>query len=286
MKTNALFALFAAALLAGCVGGTTKNSVPVAIYDFGVPAQPLVADERWSAFALEVRSPPWFEALNIDYRLNYEDPLKQREYTASRWAGAPATLLGQRLRQQLGMQSPSSNALAECVLRVEVQEFSQVFDAPQQSRALVQGNASLVDAKRRLLAWRRIALERPAVSPDAHGGVIARDGRGGLALLEARQNLNRRLSDLERERFGWTHAQAAAAMALEAEERTRPVILERAGEHARAARERGRRDALVRERAHRGIRDPDLDRVAPHRVVSGKPPRHEHGISRRARARR
>ena len=34
-----------------------------------------------------------------------------------------------------------------------------------------------------------------------------------LELLEARQNLNRRLSDLERERFGWTHAQAAAAMA-------------------------------------------------------------------------
>jgi len=34
-----------------------------------------------------------------------------------------------------------------------------------------------------------------------------------LALLEARQTLGRRLSDLERERFGWTHAQAAAQMA-------------------------------------------------------------------------
>jgi HD-like signal output (HDOD) protein len=34
-----------------------------------------------------------------------------------------------------------------------------------------------------------------------------------LELLEARQSLGRRLSDLERERFGWTHAQAAAAMA-------------------------------------------------------------------------
>jgi HD-like signal output (HDOD) protein len=34
-----------------------------------------------------------------------------------------------------------------------------------------------------------------------------------LELLEARQALGRRLSDLERERFGWTHAQAAAAMA-------------------------------------------------------------------------
>jgi HD-like signal output (HDOD) protein len=34
-----------------------------------------------------------------------------------------------------------------------------------------------------------------------------------LELLEARQALGRRLSDLERERFGWTHAQAAAVMA-------------------------------------------------------------------------
>jgi HD-like signal output (HDOD) protein len=34
-----------------------------------------------------------------------------------------------------------------------------------------------------------------------------------LELLESRQSLSRRLSDLEWERFGWTHAHAAAAMA-------------------------------------------------------------------------
>jgi hypothetical protein len=34
-----------------------------------------------------------------------------------------------------------------------------------------------------------------------------------LELLESRQSLGRRLSDLEWERFGWTHAHAAAAMA-------------------------------------------------------------------------
>jgi len=34
-----------------------------------------------------------------------------------------------------------------------------------------------------------------------------------LALLEAREKERRRLSDLELEKFGWTHAQAAAAMA-------------------------------------------------------------------------
>ena len=76
--------------------------------------------------------------------------------------------------------------------------------------------------------------------------------------------------------------EAAAAVALEAEERARPVVLERAREHARAARERGRRDALVRERAHGRVRDPDLDRLAAHGVVSGKPARHDHDISRRS----
>ena len=161
-------------LLGGCAVGA-KNSTPVVVYDFGLPAARLPASPGWSRTVLEVRSPSWFEVLNVDYRLLYDNPLKRREYADSRWAGAPGVLLAQRLRQQLGTvnASESSAASKACLLRVELQEFSQFFDSPQQSRALVQASVQLYDARRQLLAERQLAIETPAASADAQGGVTA-----------------------------------------------------------------------------------------------------------------
>jgi len=169
---NKFLIVLTASLLSACVGGA-RNAPTLVIYDFGLPAARLVSDGTWSRLALEVRSPPWFDSLNIDYRLAYEDPLKQREYAASRWAGAPGALLAQRLRQQLGMASASGNMATDCLLRVELQEFSQVFDSPQQSRGVLQGSVSLIDAKRQLVAERPVSIEKPSVTADAHGAVNA-----------------------------------------------------------------------------------------------------------------
>ena len=157
-------------LLGGCATGA-RNSPPLTVYDFGLPAVRLPAAEAWSRVTLDVRSPSWFDSLNIDYRLAYDDPLKQREYADSRWAGAPGVLLGQRLRQQLGTVNDSASTA--CLLRVDLLEFSQVFSSPQQSHALVQGSVQLFDAKRRLLAERQLAIERPAPGADAASGVKA-----------------------------------------------------------------------------------------------------------------
>ena len=66
--------VLAACLLSACVGGT-KNVPPAVVFDFGLPAARLVADGTWSRLALEVRSPSWFDSLNVDYRLAYDDPL-------------------------------------------------------------------------------------------------------------------------------------------------------------------------------------------------------------------
>jgi cholesterol transport system auxiliary component len=170
-KLSLLLAIF---LLAACAGGGRNSSVPAA-YDFGMPPARLAAavDGGWSKLALEIRSPYWFDSLNIEYRLLYEDPLKLRDYAGSRWAGAPALLLGQRLRQQLGVSSSTSNAAVDCLLRLDLQEFSQVFDSPQQSRALLHGSLSLLDGKRLLLAERVVHVEQPAATADARGGVTA-----------------------------------------------------------------------------------------------------------------
>lgn len=169
---NRLVALLVALLLAACAGGGRNTQAPI-VYDFGVPAARLAGDDAWSKLALEIKAPNWFDSPNIAYRLAYEDPLKLRDYPGSRWAGTPAQLLAQRLRQQLGVAGATSNTAADCLLRVDLQEFSQIFDAPQQSRAALHASLTLLDGRRRLVVERVLAIERPAASADAHGGVVA-----------------------------------------------------------------------------------------------------------------
>jgi len=161
-----------AALLAACAGSVHQGP-PATVYDFGLPAARLVVDGQGSRVALDVKAPSWFDSSDIEYRLAYDDPLKLREYAGSRWAGAPALLLGQRLRQQLGVPGGSSNVAVDCLLRVDLQEFSQVFDSPQHSRGVLQGSVALLGAKRQMLAERLLTIEQPAATPDARGGVMA-----------------------------------------------------------------------------------------------------------------
>lgn len=163
-----VFALF----LAACAGGARNAPVPNT-YDFGMPPPRLAAEDTWSKLAFEIKAPFWFDSLSIEYRLLYEDPLKLRDYAGSRWAGAPALLLAQRLRQQLGMHGATSNVPVDCLLRIDVQEFSHVFDTPQQSRGVLYGSLTLLNAKRQQLATRQITIDQPAQTPDARGGVAA-----------------------------------------------------------------------------------------------------------------
>lgn len=194
--------LLGVSLLTGCALSPDSGR-SVAVYDFGLPAARSGADSEWPRVALEVVSPPWFDALSVDYRLAYDDPLKQREYSGSRWAGAPGVLLSQRLRQRLGMASANGNAAVDCLLRFELQEFSQVFDSPAQSRGVLQGSASLFDARKQRLAGRSFSIEKPAATQDARGGVDALVAAGSelatqLALwldsLEKDKTLSRCLS--------------------------------------------------------------------------------------------
>lgn len=163
-----LAGLAAALLLAGCALGG-HSGPPATVYDFGPPAVRAAAAPV--SFAVEVRAPAWLDGTAIAYRLAYEDPLRLRAYAGSRWAGAPAQLLAQRLRQQLG--AAAANGAVDCLLRVDVQEFTQVFDTAERSRGVVQAEAFLLDAHRRILARRVFSVERPAASQDARGGAAA-----------------------------------------------------------------------------------------------------------------
>lgn len=167
-----LLMAFVACLLAACAGGARK-APPADVYDFGMPVQHLADVGQWSNLALEVKVPYWFDSLAIEYRLLYDDPLKLRSYAGSRWAGAPGLLLAQRLRQQIGVVGSGGQTATNCLLRLELQEFSQVFDTPLQSRGLLRGQASLLDSRHRIVGERRVAVEEPAAGVDARGGVNA-----------------------------------------------------------------------------------------------------------------
>ena len=114
------------------------------------------------------------------YRLNYQDAARQQVYAHSRWAAPAAALLTQRLRGQLAAASDggiiglADSARANYALRVELEEFTQVFDAVDTSRAVVVARASLVNVSRRVLhAQKTFTVDKPAASPNAEGGVRA-----------------------------------------------------------------------------------------------------------------
>jgi cholesterol transport system auxiliary component len=62
------------------------------------------------------------------------------------------------------------------VLRVQLQEFSQVFDSEQASAAVLRVRAQLSDAGSHgetLVAQQQFTVRRPAATPDAAGGARA-----------------------------------------------------------------------------------------------------------------
>ena len=165
-----VFCLF----LVSCYGaGKRGGDSAMAIYDFGPPVvDDRAAPGRRGDLSVEVRAPLWFDSLGIDYRLLYDEPKRLRDYTRSRWAGPPAQLVQQRLIQQLGLM-PAGQGRTRCVLRVDIDEFIQIFDTPTTSHGVIQGRVQLLDRSRTRLAGYELRIEKPAASADARGGVAA-----------------------------------------------------------------------------------------------------------------
>lgn len=160
-------------LLAGCfTSGKRGSEKGLAIYDLGLPHASLRSEERKSPIAVEVRAPLWMDSLGVNYRLVYNDASRLHEYSQARWAGPPAQLVQQRLMQLLDL-STTGQAPARCVLRVEISEFSQIFDSPRRSRGVLRGRAFWLDQSRHQLADLNLSIERPADSQDSRGGVNA-----------------------------------------------------------------------------------------------------------------
>lgn len=159
--------------LVSCYGtGKHGGDAALAVYDFGQPVRESSLSGWRGKLAVEVRAPLWIDSPSIGYRLAYAEPKRLREYTQSRWAGPPAQLVQQRLIRQLGL-IPAGQAGTRCVLRIDIDEFSQVFETPVGSHGVIQARVQLLDRSRISLAVQEINIEKPAPSADARGGVAA-----------------------------------------------------------------------------------------------------------------
>lgn len=181
-----VWGLLLAAGVAGCAL-VDKPTRPM-VYDFGpgalgVPATS-AADSLGVLALSEVDAGSALDNTAVLYRLVYTDAQQLLPYAQARWSMAPAQLVRQRLREVLGQHrtvlSPGdgnvTGSKAALVLRVELEEFSQLFDAPGRSSGLVRLRATLVQGLPggdRLLGQRSFVVQRPAPTPDAPGGVRA-----------------------------------------------------------------------------------------------------------------
>jgi cholesterol transport system auxiliary component len=179
LLARGVVAIVSAATLVSCsIEG--PPTLPSTSYDLGPPPAYSKSNPAIGGTLLipPVRAPAWLDETDIVYRLLYEDSSRPQSYAMSRWAAEPASLVTDRIRSRFaaasgGIVIPGYSAGSDYTLRVELDDFSQRFDAPEQSRGTLLARASLLSTRdRKLLAQREFNIERPS-APNAPGAVKA-----------------------------------------------------------------------------------------------------------------
>jgi cholesterol transport system auxiliary component len=172
-KAAAMLAMLAAAaLLAACAGNSAALSD--IRYDLGPPVPASAQGPLPPLKVLEVSAPPPLDNDGIVYRMS-TDPQRTGRYANSRWTMSPAHLVTLRLRSALGARATvltGGDAVQAPMLKIELDQFEQVFDNPTQSAGVVAARATLLQGTR-VIAQRAFVARAPAGTPDAQGGVRA-----------------------------------------------------------------------------------------------------------------
>lgn len=174
----ATVSLVALTLIAGCSTGGGNAPAPLARYDFGsLPdettlAKPLATPIRVAA----VSAPAALSTDAFQYRLGYADDRQTHAYASARWTMPPPQLFTTRLREQLAKQGhvldTSDGGPTVPVLKVELDEFAQVFDQPGSSAGRVRVRATILHGSA-LIAQQTFIGTSQASSADAAGGARA-----------------------------------------------------------------------------------------------------------------
>jgi cholesterol transport system auxiliary component len=191
LAVAALGSMMLVAGLAGCAGLAPDKPARATLYDFGpgaTTAQPAAQQAALPSLVLaDIDASGSLDGSAVLYRLGYANPNELRPYAHARWSAPPPQLIRQRLRQLLAREravlDPGDSAAlardagaAPRVLRLDLEEFSQVFESQAQSWGLLRLRATLMDntpAGEKLLAQRSFVVRQPAPTPDAPGGVHA-----------------------------------------------------------------------------------------------------------------
>jgi cholesterol transport system auxiliary component len=187
MRRRTLLPLLALGV-AGCSALPSKPTRPT-MYDLGpLAAEPSATAPARAALVLpDVEVSGVLETPALLYRLGYQDPNQLHPYAYARWSAPPGQLLRQRLRDVLGRERPVLDSAAAAalvrrggspppVLRVELEEFSQLFESPTASQGVLRLRCTLLEntgGGERFVAQRTFNVQRPAPSADAPGGVRA-----------------------------------------------------------------------------------------------------------------
>ena len=173
-------------------------------YDFGPGVvTPAAAVNSSAAQALapialaEIESGSALNGTAVLYRLMYANAQELRPYAQARWSMPPAQLLRQRLREHLGktrgVVNPGeavASGTSPWVVRLELEEFSQLFESTSTSVGLLRMRATVIQALpvgEKLLGQRTFVVQRPASSADAPGAVQALSAAGDAAVVEIDQ---------------------------------------------------------------------------------------------------
>jgi len=166
------------------VGCAAPSPTHVAVFDFGPGAlqAPVVAPAGPAIVLADVDAPAALGGTALLYRLGYHDAQQLRPYAQARWSMPPALLLQQRLREQLSLgrvvlatTDGGAGAGQAPVLRVELEEFSQLFDSAQHSQALVRVRATLsrTGPRAAVLGQTTLVQQQPCSRADAVAGAQA-----------------------------------------------------------------------------------------------------------------
>lgn len=187
--------LFGVFLLSGC-SALPDKPVRASMYDFGpgnLTAQATTREAppaNLAPIAIDDITTPGgvLDNMAVLYRLAYQDAQELRPYTLARWSMPPALLVHQRLKDTFSQRrivfsagdsaalNRSQNAVLPRLLRLELEEFSQVFSTTDTSAGVIRMRATLLEvtpAGQKLVGQRSVVVQRPATTPDAPGGVRA-----------------------------------------------------------------------------------------------------------------
>jgi cholesterol transport system auxiliary component len=162
----------ASLLLAVCACGVgPKQQAPVGSYDFGLPADQTPRLALKSVAQIEVAAPRWLDSVNLYYRLAYADAAQPRVYTQTKWVMPPPHLVEGRLKERAVAGGTVVGGTGP-VLRVELDEFSQVFSSTTSSKAVLRARVTLASGHA-VLRQKAFAVEEPATTADGPGGAAA-----------------------------------------------------------------------------------------------------------------